>query len=269
MTGFGLKAPFSVYNTSTASIDNNTASDPGDRHEPHRARPEGGRGVDGAAQEQQQHAADQGGPEEHRRHRREGELHRAVDEQPGHLQLGRERLDQLQPRLHHQRRTGDLGSSRVFSDPAKSEGPFAGIMAAAAVHGATVTSSNSASAAAERRLHRGDRRATPQDEGEEYTGAGDCTSGNTMSHAVALGLDPKQNSGAQNGLITGRRPLGQALRGRARGRQRHRHERLVRDAPAVLMAWYPGMVGGNALGRLLFGDVAPSGKLPDHLGRER
>lgn len=39
-------------------------------------------------------------------------------------------------------------------------------------------------------------------------------------------------------------------------------ENWIGAAPAVLVSWYPGMEGGNALANIIFGRVNPSGKLP-------
>jgi beta-glucosidase len=38
--------------------------------------------------------------------------------------------------------------------------------------------------------------------------------------------------------------------------------RWVESTPAIIQAFYPGMEGGNALAKILFGQVNPSGKLP-------
>ena len=37
---------------------------------------------------------------------------------------------------------------------------------------------------------------------------------------------------------------------------------MVQDVPAILEMWYPGEMAGEALGRMLFGESSPSGKLP-------
>ena len=36
----------------------------------------------------------------------------------------------------------------------------------------------------------------------------------------------------------------------------------INRAPTIIQGWYPGMEGGNALAKIIFGDVNPSGKLP-------
>ena len=162
-------------------------------------------------------------------------------------------------------RTGDVGSSRVFSDPAKSVGPTAGI-AAAAGSGITVKSYTSASAAMTDGFDVAVVVAglTAGDEGEEYTGAGDRTTGgiNATSHTVVLGLDPKVNPGTQDKLIQQVAAAGKPTIVVLEAGGIIDMSAWYGSVQAVVMAWYPGMVGGTALGRLLFGDANFSGKLP-------
>ena len=160
-------------------------------------------------------------------------------------------------------RTGDLGSSRVFSDPAKSAGPFDGH------HGRR-----------RRARHHRDHGEhapatppaptswswspglTPQDEGEEYTGAGDRTSGSTTLARASRWASIRSRTAARRTPSSRRvAALGKPWSSCSRAAASSTCPGYA-NAPAVVMAWYPGMVGGTALGQLLFGDVDFSGKLP-------
>jgi beta-glucosidase len=148
-------------------------------------------------------------------------------------------------------RLGDLGSSRVFADPAKSSGPFAGIQAIAG-SGVSVTSGADASLADSADFVVVVAGLTPEDEGEEYTRAGDRPN---------FALDGKKATPTQNPLIAAvaakHKPMVVVLEGGS-----VIDMPWLGDVPAVVMAWYPGMDGGKALGELLFGDANFSGKLP-------
>jgi beta-glucosidase len=151
--------------------------------------------------------------------------------------------------------TGDLGSSRVFPDPAESVGPFQGLREGAP-SGVTVVNPSSADDADAKDADfivviAG---LTPGDEGEIYTKAGDRTFG--------FGLDAKRtNTNLQSDLITSAANLGKPMVVVIEAGS-------VVDMPwldqvsAVVMAWYPGMRGGEALADLLWGRANFAGKLP-------
>ena len=147
-------------------------------------------------------------------------------------------------------RIGDVGSSRVNYDPTKGVGPLAGIQAAAGT-GITVTSGNTVAAAQNADFVVVVAGLTPYDEGEEYNGSGDRTT---------FALNGKLNVNTQNTLITQVATLGKPMVVVLEGGSVIDMPWLS-TVPAVVMAWYPGMKGGTALGQLLFGDANFSGKL--------
>ena len=157
-------------------------------------------------------------------------------------------------------RIGDLGGSRVTADPAKSIGPFAGIQAAASEgnSGIQVLSGADASLADNADFVVVVVGLTPQDEGEEYTGAADRL--NPTTGQPYLGLDPKEAK-VQDQLV-----MDVAAKGKPMVVVVEAGSGInmpwIDLVPAVVMAWYPGQWGGQALGRLLFGDANFSGKLP-------
>ncbi|HVY38815.1 MAG TPA: glycoside hydrolase family 3 N-terminal domain-containing protein [Polyangia bacterium] len=161
-------------------------------------------------------------------------------------------------------RTGDLGSSRAFSDPKQTVGPAEGITMTAP-SGVNVVSGTSVDVASDADFIVVMAGLTPQDEGEEYTKAGDRAS---------LALDAKQAPGMQNiqnKLITDAAALGKPMVVVLEGGSVIDMPWL-NQVPAVVMAWYPGQRGGEALGDLLWGQVGGvsynfSGKLPITWGK--
>jgi beta-glucosidase len=155
---------------------------------------------------------------------------------------------------------GDRGSSRVRPDPALTVGPLAGITAAAAAQNIQVVSGSTAAAAADADFVIVIVGLTPEDEGEEYTGAGDRRSLELVTHHRE-GPRRGQTTDVQNPLVASVAALGKPMvviveaGGAVDMPWRN-------DVDAIVMAWYPGQQGGAALGRLLFGQANFAGRLP-------
>jgi beta-glucosidase len=150
---------------------------------------------------------------------------------------------------------GDLGSNGVFPDPARTVGPFAGIRKAAP-EGVTVVVGSNAGDAVDADFVVVVAGLTPEDEGEEFTLGGD---------RMSFALDAKQADpnlvNVQSDLIASVATLGKPMVVVLEGGGVIDMPWLG-QVPAVVMAWYPGMVGGEALGMLLWGQANFSGKLP-------
>lgn len=163
-------------------------------------------------------------------------------------------------------RLGDLGSSRVNADPAKSISPCAG-MKAQAPAGVEVVCGDGASGmtvAQGADLVVVVAGLTPHDEGEEYTITPDDS-----DRGQNLALDGKTGMTAQNDYIKAVAGLGKPTVVVLEGGSAIDVSSFVDQVKGLVMAWYPGQSGGNALGKLLFGadkstgkPVSFSGKLP-------
>lgn len=146
---------------------------------------------------------------------------------------------------------GDRGSSRVNADPERSFGPFAGIQSAAGSE-AAVTSGSSAEAAASADAIVVVVGYTPGDEGEEYyiAAGGDRSS---------LDLPPGHNDFVQSVLDLDKPTVIVVESGSIVNLPWLSHPN---QQQATIWAGYPGMRGGLALGKLIFGQANFSGKLP-------
>ncbi len=159
--------------------------------------------------------------------------------------------------------TGDKGSSRVFSDPKDSVGPYDGIKLTRPSQDIVVETADRADAD---NVKDADffvvvAGLTPEDEGEEYTLAGD-----RKSFALDYKRDGTEYAGIQTKLIEAVIATGKPMVVVLEGGSVIDMPWLDR-VPAVVMAWYGGMRVGEALGQLLWGQANFGGKLPISWGR--
>jgi beta-glucosidase len=201
-------------------------------------------------------------------------------------------------------RGGDDGSSRVDTDPTRSIGPFRGLCEATGgtfvpvpnkapagtlptCNGGTVnvtTATNDTSgdlSGVTSAVNGADfvvvmAGLTAQDEGEEYTSAADRDFG-CINKGSCLRLDAKQPSGTYQGIqdaliqkvAASGKPMVVVLEGGSVIEMP-----WLSQIPALVMAWYPGQRGGEALADLLWGQVNGvsynfGGKLPFTWGHEQ
>lgn len=148
---------------------------------------------------------------------------------------------------------GDRGSSRVNPDPATSIGPFDGIKSIAATHDVTeVTTGTSAADGEGADFIVVVVGLTAGDEGEEYA----LVSGNDRT---TLDLPNGQADFVNEVLDLGKPTAIFIESGSIVNVPWLSHSNKNQ---ATFWAGYPGQWGGNAFGKLLFGDVNPSGRLP-------
>jgi beta-glucosidase len=174
-------------------------------------------------------------------------------------------------------RTGDTGSSRVNVDLEKSVSPFAGICeavggtvdqkvaptACAGGNGFSVTTATTNGGDVSPAVTAAQNAdvvvvvvgLTPYNEGEQYNG-------NDRENLSLDGKDHGRGYGTLNtNLVQAVAKLGKRMIVVIEAGSVVNMPWLD-DVPAVVMAWYPGMVGGRALGKLLLGKENFSGKLP-------
>ena len=97
---------------------------------------------------------------------------------------------------------------------------------------------------------------TAQDEGEEYTKAGDRHELRSRRQADRLQVRDHPERPDRRSAALGK-PMVVVLEGGS-----VIDMPWLANVPAVVMAWYPGQLGGLALGKLLWGQANFSGKLP-------